>query len=248
MDYLEGLNANQREAAQTIEGPLLIIAGPGSGKTRVITHRIAHLVKTCGVNPRRILAVTFTNKAAKEMRLRLAKLLGQGQQDVMLGTFHSICARLLRIEGQNIGLDKDFVIYDDSDQIWVVKQALEDLNLDQKKVVPRACLHFISAAKSQLLTPEQNIAQLHGQFEETANRVYERYERLLAESKALDFDDLLTKTVRMLNQHPEILEKYQERYLHVLVDEFQDTNISQYQLARLLAGKYRNICVVGDPD
>ncbi len=248
MDYLEGLNANQREAAQTIEGPLLIIAGPGSGKTRVITHRIAHLVKTCGVNPRRILAVTFTNKAAKEMRLRLAKLLGQGQQDVMLGTFHSICARLLRIEGQNIGLDKDFVIYDDSDQIWVVKQALEDLNLDQKKVVPRACLHFISTSKSQLLTAEQNVAHLHGQFEETANRVYERYEQLLAESKALDFDDLLTKTVMMLNTHPEILEKYQERYLHVLVDEFQDTNISQYQLARLLAGKHRNICVVGDPD
>lgn len=248
MDYLEGLNANQREAAQTIEGPLLIIAGPGSGKTRVITHRIAHLVKTCGVNPRRVLAVTFTNKAAKEMRLRLARLLGQGQQDVTLGTFHSICARLLRIEGENIGLDRGFAIYDDADQMWAVKQALEDLNLDQKKIAPRACLNFISAAKSQLIKPEINSANLKMPFEEAANRVYQRYEQLLGESKALDFDDLLTKTVLMFNEHPEILEKYQERYLHVLVDEFQDTSPSQYQLVRMLAAKHRNICVVGDPD
>ena len=248
MDYLEGLNANQREAAQTIEGPLLIIAGPGSGKTRVITHRMAYLIKTCGVNPKRVIAVTFTNKAAKEMRLRVARLVGQGQGDVTVGTFHSICARLLRIEGQNIGLDSAFAIYDDADQIWAVKQALEDLNLDQKKIAPRACLNFISAAKSELLTPEHNAAQLHSVFEETANRVYERYEQLLSESKALDFDDLLTKTVIMLQEHPEILQKYQDRYQHVLVDEFQDTSPSQYQLVRMLAAKHRNICVVGDPD
>ncbi len=248
MDYLEGLNPNQREAAQTIEGPLLIIAGPGSGKTRVITHRIAHLVKTCGVNPKRVLAVTFTNKAAKEMRLRLARLVGQGQGDIAVGTFHSICARLLRIEGENIGLDRNFAIYDDGDQMWAVKQALENLNLDPKKFAARACLNFISAAKSKLITPENNAGLLKTPFEENANKVYQQYEQLLGESKALDFDDLLTKTVLMFQEHPEILQKYQERYIHVLVDEFQDTSPSQYQLVKMIAAKHRNICVVGDPD
>ncbi len=246
MDILTGLNPAQKEAVEAINGPVLILAGPGSGKTRVITHRVAYLIKVVGVSPRRIMAVTFTNKAAREMEERLEKLASSAVQNLTLGTFHAICARILRQDGQAIGVDKKFVIYDDDDQISLIKRSLQDLALDPKQFAPRALQSVISNAKSQMLGP----ADLPGKsyFEEVTRRVYERYQQLLSDSSALDFDDLLMKTVLLFRQNPDILEKYQSRYMHIQVDEFQDTNLVQYELVKLLAGKYRNICVVGDPD
>ena len=248
MDILEGLNPPQREAVETIEGPLLILAGPGSGKTRVITHRIAYLVRVVGVNPRRIMAVTFTNKAAKEMRERLQGLLGGSIEQVSLGTFHAICAATLRRDGQAMGLNPKYAIYDDDDQLNVIKRAMQDLGLDPKRYPPRTFQNHISAAKSQIISAEDYAQRAHSYFEEVMGRVYRQYETLLAQSQALDFDDLLMRAYQLFRDHPDVLAKYQSRYLHLLIDEFQDTNITQYALARQMAGKYRNICVVGDPD
>jgi len=246
MDILAGLNPAQKEAVEAINGPVLILAGPGSGKTRVITHRVAYLIKVTGVSPRRIMAVTFTNKAAREMEERLEKLASASVQNITLGTFHAICARILRTDGLAMGIDKKFVIYDDDDQIALIKRSLQDLALDPKQFAPRALQSVISNAKSQMLGP----GDLGGKsyFEEVTRRVYERYERLLGDSSALDFDDLLMKTVLLFKQNPDVLDKYQSRYMHIQVDEFQDTNLVQYELVKLLAGNYRNICVVGDPD
>ncbi len=248
MDILATLNPAQREAAEAIEGPVLILAGPGSGKTRVITHRIAYLIKSCGVSPHHIIAVTFTNKAAREMRERLEQLLGQAVEALTLGTFHAICARILRREGKAIGLDSSFVIYDEEDQLNLIKQALEELNLDAKQYVPRALHSAISAAKSRLISPDNYAQRVSSYFEEIVHRIYQRYQQLLSQGRAVDFDDLLMKTVQLFQDHPQILNRYQSRYVHILVDEFQDTNIVQYMLMKQLAGKYRNLCVVGDPD
>ena len=248
MDILATLNPAQREAVEAIKGPVLILAGPGSGKTRVITHRVAYLVKACGVSPRHIMAVTFTNKAAREMKERLEQLLGQANEALTLGTFHAICARILRHEGQAVGLESSFVIYDEDDQLRLVKQVLEELNLDPKQYVPQALRSAIDAAKSRLLSPEDYAEQVSSYFEEIVHRVYQRYQQLLSQGQAVDFDDLLMKTVQLFRDHPKILAKYQSRYIHILVDEFQDTNIAQYELMKRLAGKYRNLCVVGDPD
>lgn len=248
MDILADLNPAQKQAVETIEGPLLIIAGPGSGKTRVITHRIAYLIKVCGVKPHRIMAVTFTNKAAREMRERLEKLLGRTAESLTLGTFHAICAGILRRDGKAIGLDPKFVIYDDDDQMNLIKQSMLELQIDPKQYAPRAIQSAIDFAKSQLLTPADYVKQNHSYFEEIVQRVYERYQQLLTQNHGVDFDDLLMKTVKLFESHPDILSRYQSRYLHILVDEFQDTNITQYTLVKLLAAKYRNICVVGDPD
>ncbi|MBM3176338.1 MAG: AAA family ATPase, partial [Chloroflexi bacterium] len=248
MDVLANLNPAQKQAVETIKGPLLIIAGPGSGKTRVITHRVAYLIKTCGVSPHHIMAVTFTNKAAKEMMERLEKLLGQMSESLTLGTFHAICARILRRDGKAIGLDSHFVIYDDEDQLSLIKQCLQELDLDPKQYSPRAIQSAIDFAKSQLLSPIDYAEQARSYFEEIVHRVYERYQHHLTQSQGLDFDDLLMKTVQLFDKHPEILQKYQDRYLHILVDEFQDTNTTQYALIKQLSGKHRNVCVVGDPD
>src|SRR4030043_1241518 len=246
MDILAELNPAQRGAVEAINGPVLILAGPGSGKTRVITHRVAYLIKVCGVNPRQIMAVTFTNKAAREMEERLNRLVSASVKDLTLGTFHAICARILRQDGKAIGIDSKFVIYDDDDQISLIKRALQDLSLDPKQFAPRALQSVISSAKSQLQMPSD--LQGRSYFEEVTQRVYERYQQLLTDSSALDFDDLLLKTVLLFRQNPEILDRYQARYMHIQVDEFQDTNLVQYELVKQLAGKYRNICVVGDPD
>ncbi len=248
MDILAGLNPAQREAVEAIEGPLLILAGPGSGKTRVIAHRVAYLIKVCGVNPHRIMAVTFTNKAAREMRGRLYHLLGRSVEELTLGTFHAICSRILRREGKVMGLEPSFVIYDDGDQLGLVKRSLQELNIDPRKYAPKAFQSVITAAKSQLLSPESYAQQTRSYFEELGRRVYEQYQLLLSQSKALDFDDLIMRTYQLFHDHPQVLNEYQSRYVHLLIDEFQDTNIAQYALARQLAGKYRNICVVGDPD
>lgn len=245
---LEDLNPPQRDAVTTIAGPLLILAGPGSGKTRVIAHRIAYLVDVIGVAPWRILSVTFTNKAAREMRSRVAAHLEEAAADLLLGTFHSICARLLRTEADHIGLNRSFNIYDDSDQMSLMKRACERSNVDTKRFKERAILSAISHAKSELVSPETYAKEARDYFGEVVARVYDDYQRLLIENSALDFDDLIVRTVEMLRQDEELREKYQERMLHVLVDEFQDTNIAQYELAKLFAGKHPNICVVGDPD
>ena len=247
-DILEGLNPQQREAVETVEGPLLIVAGPGSGKTRVITHRIAYLIRECGVSPHRVAAVTFTNKAAREMRHRLAGLLGEGIRDLFAGTFHSFCARILRRDGASIGLDSNFVIYDDGDQVGLIKQSMKEVEVDPKRFGPRAVQSRISSAKSKLVTPEGFASKGEDYFDEIVLRVYERYEQLLARASAVDFDDLLLKTYLLLERAPEVAAKYQERYVHLLIDEFQDTNVSQYEIARVLADGYRNLCVVGDPD
>ncbi len=246
---LEALNPRQREAVEYTEGPLLILAGPGSGKTRVIAHRIAYLIRESRVHPRRILAVTFTNKASREMRDRIFGLVGdETGHDITLGTFHAVCARILRIDGQHIGVPRTFTIYDDADQIVAVKQALDDLGLDPKRVAPRAVLSAISRAKSELQGPRQFAALVADYVQEVTSRVFLRYQDLLERNEALDFDDILVKTVELFQEREDLLEKYAERYRYVHIDEFQDTNISQYVLGKQLASGHRNICVVGDPD
>jgi len=248
MDVLQCLNPAQREAVETIEGPLLILAGPGSGKTRVITHRIAYLVKVWHISPRRIMAVTFTNKAAREMKERLHRLVGRSAQEATVGTFHAICAAILRRDGRVAGIDPSFVIYDEEDQIGLIKRSLQDLGIDPKRYPPKAFHSAIDQAKSQLITPEAYDRQQQGYFGEAVQRVYRQYQTLLDQNHALDFDDLIVRTYYLFQSHPEVLSKYQSRYLHVLVDEFQDTNVAQYAVVKQIGGKYRNICVVGDPD
>jgi len=248
MDILAELNPAQREAVELINGPVLILAGPGSGKTRVIAHRVAYLITVCRISPHRIMAVTFTNKAAREMEERLHRLIGSSVGDLTIGTFHAICARILRRDGKTMGIDPRFVIYDEEDQLSLLKQSIQGIGLDPKQYVPRAIASAISAAKSRMLTPQDYIQRTRSYFEEVVGRVYEHYQQLLEESSALDFDDLLMKTVQLFRNSAETLSKYQSRYLHILVDEFQDTNLVQYELIRHLGGERRNICVVGDPD
>jgi len=247
-DILVELNSAQREAVEAISGPVLILAGPGSGKTRVITHRVAYLIKVCGISPRHIMAVTFTNKAAREMKERLYRLVGGQVKDLTLGTFHAICARILRMDGKGIGVDPRFVIYDEEDQESLLKRSIGEVGLDPKQYAPRAIASAIRAAKVRTLTPKDYVERSRSYFEEVVSRVYERYQQLLTESNALDFDDLLMKAVQLFRNSPETLSRYQTRYQHIQVDEFQDTNLVQYELIRQLGGKYGNICVVGDPD
>lgn len=244
---LEDLNDEQRDAVESVGGPLLIIAGPGSGKTRVITHRIAYLVRVLGVTPHRILAVTFTNKAAREMRSRLEALLGERVSELTVGTFHNLGARILRAHGEGIGVPKDFVIYDQDDQRQVVKRALQDIGVG-KNFTPPVVHNAISGAKNQLLTVQDHGRQRASYFDEVVNRTYERYDTLLRESHAVDFDDLLLLPVLLFQKDDEVLRRYQQRYLHVFVDEWQDTNRSQYTLTKQLADHHRNVTVVGDPD
>lgn len=246
-DILAGLNDAQRGAVTHGDGALLILAGPGSGKTRVITHRIGWLIRERRIAPWRILAVTFTNKAAREMRERAARLIGEDAEAVHMGTFHAMCARWLRIDGEAVGVPREFAIYDDSDQLGVVKRVLEELRIDPRQFAPRGILSRISAAKSEMLTPEALLGRVRTYQEEVAARVYERYDAALRRAGALDFDDLLLRAVELLRV-PAMREKWAGRYEHVLVDEFQDTNPAQYVLARELASVHRNITVVGDPD
>ncbi|MDD9994927.1 MAG: UvrD-helicase domain-containing protein, partial [Dehalococcoidia bacterium] len=247
-DVLKDLNELQRKAAEHIHGPLLIVAGPGSGKTRVITHRIAYLVDTCGLSPRRIAAVTFTNKAAREMRLRLTGLLGQRAENLTAATFHSFCAMVLRRDGERMGLDRDFAIYDEADQVALLKRAMTETGVDPKNWGVRAIQSAISSAKSQLIDSFDFAERRDSYFDEIVHRVYERYDALLVQAMAVDFDDILLRAYRLLGKFPDVAEKYQQRYLHFLVDEFQDTNVAQYAIARQMAALHNNLCVVGDPD
>ena len=248
-DPLAGLNDRQREAVQAIAGPLLIVAGPGSGKTRVITHRIAYLIGRAGVSPHRIAALTFTNKAAREMQTRLfernATVRNSG---LTVGTFHSFCARLLRTDGEVMGLDRNFAIYDAADQTAAIKRAMSEVDVNPKAFSPGVVLSKISKAKSELVGVEGFGLNKQDYVDEVAHRVYEQYEHMLAQSSALDFDDLLFRTHTLLNEFPRVAEKYQDRYVHFMIDEFQDTNVAQYAIARKIAEGYNNLAVVGDPD
>jgi len=246
MDILEGLNPAQQEAVKAKDGPILVLAGPGSGKTRVLTHRAAYLVRERGVEPWRIMAVTFTNKAAGEMRTRLAHLIGARLDSLTIGTFHAICVRILRREHEAASVARDFVIYDDSDQLAVARQSIRELNLDDKQYRPRAMLNAISKAKNELIHPDNYQATTY--WQEIAARVYEQYQIILEENNGLDFDDLLMRTVFLFRKNDDVLQKYQRRYSHILVDEWQDTNMAQYELVRLLSAARRNIFAVGDED
>lgn len=247
MDEWQNLNEAQREAVTYGEGPLLIFAGAGSGKTRVLTMRIAHLIAARHISPRRILAVTFTNKAANEMRERIEKLVGSAQvKQMWVGTFHAICARILRESGRAIGVPPEFVVFDEDDQISVVKEVLRLLDIDEKRFAPRSILNHISRAKEKLITPVRYTPVDY--LTQVVGRVYPRYQERLEACHALDFDDLLMKTVQLFEEHPDILERYQTRFLHVLVDEFQDVNQAQYRIVKHLSALHRNLCVVGDDD
>ena len=245
---LEGLNPAQKEAVETVDGPLLIVAGPGSGKTRVITHRIAYLVREYEISPFNILAMTFTNKAAREMRERLDRLVSSRSDALTVGTFHSFCAKVLRIDGHNLGLDSNYSIYDADDQAKIIKDSMELAEIDPKRNPPRAILSMISNAKNKMWDSRAFTKNADNHFEEICARVYHHYEEALTRNNAVDFDDLLMKTVQLFREFPGVRTKYNDRYKYIMVDEFQDTNISQYQLARFLAESHQNICVVGDPD
>jgi ATP-dependent DNA helicase UvrD/PcrA len=246
--YLADLNPTQREAVTATEGPVLVVAGAGSGKTRVLTHRVAHLIAACGVKPNEILAITFTNKAAGEMRSRLEDLLGAVSRAIWILTFHAACGRILRREAPRLGYRSNFTIYDQADQVRLVKQCLEELERDQKRFVPRGIHAQISRAKNQLIGPDEYRARVSSFYDQTVADAYELYQRRLFGSNAVDFDDLLMLTVDVLERFPEALARWQKAFRYILVDEYQDTNHAQYRLLQLLAEKHRNVCVVGDPD
>ena len=249
MSIYDTLNKEQKEAVLHTEGPLLLLAGAGSGKTRVLTHRIAYLIDEMGVKPWNILAITFTNKAAGEMRERVDKLVGYGGGQVWVSTFHSACVRILRRYIDKIGYDNAFTIYDADDQKTVMKRVLKYLDLDPKVYRERSLLRAVSSAKDELVTVEQFEREAQGDFNRAVQaKVYREYQETLQANNALDFDDIIVKTVELFRSCPEVLDSYQDRFQYIMVDEYQDTNTAQFELVRLLADKYRNICVVGDDD
>ena len=245
---LASLNPAQREAVEAPDGPLLIFAGAGSGKTRVLTHRIAYVIASRGVRPQEVLAVTFTNKAAREMRARVERLLGGAVTGMWLGTFHSAGARILRRDGDAIGIPANFVIYDEADRLAAMRRAMQSVNVDDKRLAPAKVVHAVSAAKNELLDPTAFATRASGSWEAEVARVYRAYEAAMAAAGALDFDDLLLRTVRLLQDVPPVLEHYRNRWRHLFVDEYQDTNHAQYLMVSLLAETHRNITVVGDDD
>src|SRR3954470_23651024 len=246
--YLADLNPAQREAVLHAEGPLLVIAGAGSGKTRVLTHRVAHLIAAHGTRPSEILAITFTNKAAGEMRSRLDGLLGPSARGLWILTFHSACGRILRREAPQLGYRSNFTIYDQADQVRLVKLCLEELERDPKRFVPRGIHAQISKAKNQLIGPDEYRSRVASFYDQTVADAYELYQRRLFASNAVDFDDLLFLTVEVLRRFPEAHDKWAKAFRYVMVDEYQDTNHAQYVLLQLLAEQHQNLMAVGDPD
>ncbi|MBQ9005010.1 MAG: UvrD-helicase domain-containing protein, partial [Atopobiaceae bacterium] len=244
---LASLNPAQREAAECTQGPLLVLAGAGSGKTRVLTYRIAHMIGDEGVRPWQILAITFTNKAAAEMRERLSKLV-PSTRGMWVCTFHAMCVRILRDDAELLGYRPNFSIYDDDDSRRLVRDIMSDLDIDPKQYPLNSIRAIISNAKNALISAEEMEAQAEGPAYQKAARVYRELQRRLARANAMDFDDLLTKAYELLSKHPEVLDRYQERFRQISVDEYQDTNKAQYAITNLLAAKYRNLMVVGDDD
>lgn len=248
MELLSTLNKEQQEAVKQTEGPLLIMAGAGSGKTRVLTHRIAYLIDEKDVAPRNILAITFTNKAAREMKDRVAQLVGPESHYMWVSTFHSMCVRILRRDIERIGYSKNFSIIDSSDQLSVMKQILKNLNIDPKQYDPRAMLAQISNRKNELITPEQATDTANNYYEKQVAEIYHAYQKTLRKNHVLDFDDLIMETIHLFKRVPEVLTYYQHRFQYIHVDEYQDTNHAQYYLIKQLAGRFQNLCVVGDSD
>ncbi|MBI4743834.1 MAG: DNA helicase PcrA [Actinobacteria bacterium] len=248
MKLLENLNPVQKDAVTSTEGPLLILAGAGSGKTRVLTHRIAYLIQSQGVNPYNILAITFTNKAAGEMKERIESLVGRISENMWICTFHSACGRILRREIEKLGYKSNFTIYDQDDQTRLIRNCLRDLNYDTKKYSPVAIRSIISNAKNELIDADTYALKAVSYIEQIASEVYKLYQEKLYQNNAVDFDDMIMLTVNIFNIFPDVLEKYQNRFKYILVDEYQDTNYAQYVLVNLLSAKYRNLCVVGDDD
>ena len=249
MNIYESLNINQQEAVLCTEGPVLILAGAGSGKTRVLAHRIAYLIEEKNVNPWNILAITFTNKAAGEMRERVDKIVTYGSESIWVSTFHSACVRILRRYIDRIGFDNKFTIYDTDDQKTVMKDVCKRLEVDTKTYKEASFLAAISKAKDQMITPEEYFVNAGGDMaQKKIAEVYKEYQTQLRKNNALDFDDLLCMTVQLFQTNPEVLESYQNRFRYIMVDEYQDTNMVQFQFIHLLAQKYKNLCVVGDDD
>ncbi|MCM3397862.1 DNA helicase PcrA [Oceanobacillus profundus] len=247
-EMINRLNKEQQEAVRHTEGPLLIMAGAGSGKTRVLTHRIAYLMDEKEVSPRNILAITFTNKAAREMKDRVSRLVGVQGEQMWVSTFHSMCVRILRRDIDRIGYSSSFTILDSSDQLSVIKQVLKNLNMDPKKFDPRAMLGQISTAKNELITDEEFSKHAGNFYDRQVAQVYEGYQKMLRKNQSLDFDDLIMQTIHLFQRIPEVLEYYQRRFQYIHVDEYQDTNHAQYYLVKQLASRYQNLCVVGDSD
>ena len=245
---IQGLNQKQKEAVMNINGPLLIMAGAGSGKTRVLTHRIAYIIHEKDINPWNILAITFTNKAAREMKERVVGILGSSGEDVWVSTFHSMCVRMLRRDVDAIGYNRNFTILDSSDQLTLMKRILKEENIDPKKYDPRSMIGAISNAKNELLTPELYAERYTGFFEKVVGTCYKRYQKELRQNQSMDFDDLIMLTIRLLKENPEILKFYQNKFQYIHVDEYQDTNHAQYTLVNMLAERFKNLCVVGDAD
>jgi DNA helicase-2/ATP-dependent DNA helicase PcrA len=248
MELLANMNPRQKEAVMHTEGPLLLMAGAGSGKTRVLTHRIAYLIEEKNVNPWNILAITFTNKAAREMKERVNQLLGTGGEDVWVSTFHSMCVRILRRDVDRIGYSKNFTIIDSSEQNTLMKRVLKELNIDPKKYDPRSILGAISNAKNELLTPTDYENQQGSLFEQIVGRCYTLYQKELRNNQCMDFDDLIMNTIRLFKDNEDALQFYQRKFHYIHVDEYQDTNHAQYTLVNLLAARFKNLCVVGDAD
>ncbi|MFD1708215.1 DNA helicase PcrA [Siminovitchia sediminis] len=247
-NLLEGLNKEQKEAVKTTEGPLLIMAGAGSGKTRVLTHRVAYLILEKGINPYNILAITFTNKAAREMKDRIGKIIGSDARDVWISTFHSMCVRILRRDIDRLGYNRNFSILDTTDQLSVIKGVLKDKNIDSKKFDPRAILGSISNKKNELITAEEYAKDASGFYDKVISEVYTEYQRRLRRNHSLDFDDLIMVTIQLFKRVPEVLEFYQRKFQYIHVDEYQDTNRAQYMLVKMIAERFENLCVVGDSD
>ncbi|WP_044895056.1 DNA helicase PcrA [Bacillus alveayuensis] len=245
---LAGLNPQQQAAVKATEGPLLIMAGAGSGKTRVLTHRIAYLMAEKHVAPWNILAITFTNKAAREMKERIQNLLGGAAEEIWISTFHSMCVRILRRDIDRIGINRNFSILDTTDQLSVLKTILKEKNIDPKKFDPRTILGTISSAKNELLSPEEYAKQAGSYYEKIVSEVYEEYQKRLLRNHSLDFDDLIMTTIQLFKRVPEVLEHYQYKFQYIHVDEYQDTNRAQYMLVKMLAERFKNLCVVGDSD
>ncbi|MDT2831514.1 DNA helicase PcrA [Vagococcus carniphilus] len=245
---IQGLNEKQKEAVMHTQGPLLLMAGAGSGKTRVLTHRIAYIINEKDVNPWNILAITFTNKAAREMKDRVVNILGPSGEDVWVSTFHSMCVRMLRRDVDVIGYNRNFTILDSSDQLTLMKRILKEENIDSKKYDPRSMISAISNAKNELLTPELYEERYTGFFEKVVATCYKRYQKELRQNQSMDFDDLIMLTIRLLKTSPDILSYYQNKFQYIHVDEYQDTNHAQYTLVNMLAKRFENLCVVGDAD
>ena len=249
MSIYDTLNPMQKEAVFHTEGPLLILAGAGSGKTRVLTHRVAYLIDEKNVNPWNILAITFTNKAAGEMRERVDQLVGFGAESIWVSTFHSTCVRILRRHIECLGYTTSFSIYDSDDQKTLMKQVFKSLDVDTKQFKERSVLGVISSAKDKLIMPEEFLLNAGQDFrQKKVGEIYKEYQKQLKKNNALDFDDLIVKTVELFQNNAEVLNYYQERFKYIMVDEYQDTNQAQFKLVNLLADKYRNLCGVGDDD